>query len=396
MTVQNTVPSARPFQDEAEVLQRTAESLDLLRENAAHTDEEGRLPEENITRLHELGLLSLLQPTEYGGAQLDLQTTTKVQVAMATACASTSWVAGLSNVGSYLLALFPRRAQDEVWGADPTARTTATLSPAGAKKPEVLNDGSWKISGAWRYASGSSYSSWAAVAVPVDGEDGAEAWFALVPMSELTIQRSWDVAGMRGTESNTLIAEDVIVPPHRRVSYAAAMSGYGDRPHPDGLYRTPFGPIFGLSIAATPVGLAKAALELARETAPVRQIPYEGIVQADAPTVQTLLGNAAVLVDSAEMHLMRSARDADEAAQAGVVLDEFLQARSLADQVAATRYATEAIRKIIRAQLSGSFADTNPMQRMWRDCETAASHYAFAELHIEKYGKTLLGRASGS
>jgi alkylation response protein AidB-like acyl-CoA dehydrogenase len=40
----------------------------------------------------------------------------------------------------------------------------------------------------------------------------------LIPMADLVIDRSWDVAGMRGTGSHSVVAEDVLVPAARVVS----------------------------------------------------------------------------------------------------------------------------------------------------------------------------------
>ena len=54
----------------------------------------------------------------------------------------------------------------------------------------------------------------------------------LMPMSELSIEDTWFVAGMKGTGSNTVVAEDVFVPEHRYMSMTAAFQGiYADRAH---------------------------------------------------------------------------------------------------------------------------------------------------------------------
>ena len=59
----------------------------------------------------------------------------------------------------------------------------------------------------------------AGLGVMLPGKDGddTQATFAqaVVPIDELTIDKTWDTAGLRGTGSHTLIAEDLFVPAER-------------------------------------------------------------------------------------------------------------------------------------------------------------------------------------
>lgn len=375
-----------------DLVSRVAAIAPLLSANATRTEEEGRIPEENLDALREAGLLSLGRPARYHGLEGDLRTLLEVQMAIAEHCGSTSWVAGLGNVGSFLIGLFPAEAQEDVWASDENHRVAVVVSPAGSSVTEV--DGGWRISGKWRYASGSEHAQWAVVGVsPPAGNGEPDIGLALVPMSAARIEQTWNVTGLCGTGSNTIVLDEVFVPRHRQLSFGAAMMGIAPTPydtdeHP--LYRTPFSAVFNLCIAATPIGLAKAAVKLASETASKRIIPIVGVRQSDAPSVQLIMARAACTTDSAEFHLLRAADAADEAATSGLRQSLLEMARGDADRVMAGRYAVESVRSTMQAQMSSVHDKANPMQRIWRDCEMAASHFVFADLHLEAYGKMLL------
>ena len=67
---------------------------------------------------------------------------------------------------------------------------------------------------------------------------------ALMPMSELTIEDTWFVAGMKGTGSNTIVAKDVFVPEHRFLPYPAAFGGSYRTEHTDEIvYRVALVPV---------------------------------------------------------------------------------------------------------------------------------------------------------
>lgn len=54
---------------------------------------------------------------------------------------------------------------------------------------------------------------WAALVVGiVEGDEPVAGGLALVPISELRIERTWRAAGLQGTGSHTLVADDVFVP----------------------------------------------------------------------------------------------------------------------------------------------------------------------------------------
>ena len=78
-------------------------------------------------------------------------------------------------------------------------------------------DGGWRVTGKWYYNSGSWHATWAALGIPITDEAGevVDQGMALIPRTDLDLEDTWFVAGMKSSGSNCLIAEDVFVPEHR-------------------------------------------------------------------------------------------------------------------------------------------------------------------------------------
>lgn len=180
----------------------------------------------------------------------------------------------LTNVCAWFTCLFSGRAQQDVWGADPHVRVCGVFAPKATSRRE---EGGQRVSGSWGYASGCLHSQWAVLGIPVmdDAGEQVDQGLALIPLSDLRIDDTWFVARMKGTGSNTLIAEDVFVPDHRIISVPAALDNeYATEFKDEALYRSSFGRVAALVLAGPQVGMARAAVNLVTEKAPKRRIAY--------------------------------------------------------------------------------------------------------------------------
>jgi alkylation response protein AidB-like acyl-CoA dehydrogenase len=100
-----------------------------------------------------------------------------------------------------------------------------------------------------------------------------------------------------------------------------------------------------------------------------------------------------MLIDTAHLHAYRAADDIDEAAARGTYPDYLTRARVRADTGWAVDHILKAINILLSAHGAGSFADSNPLQRIWRDSSVAARHaIVLPVVGYEVYGKALLGR----
>ena len=89
--------------------------LPKIRERATATDADRCVPEATIEALFEADLFSLMTPRTFGGRELGIETLVRVTTEIAGACGSTGWVYGVLAGHSWLLNLFPIKAQQEVF-----------------------------------------------------------------------------------------------------------------------------------------------------------------------------------------------------------------------------------------------------------------------------------------
>lgn len=388
-------PSATAEERElrADLVGRAAKLVPQLAANAQRTEDDRRVVEENITAIEEAGLFSIMQPKRFGGLQVDFRTKLEVTGELARGCGSTAWTTSLMNVCAWFTGLWGEQAQNDVWGEHPANRIAGVFAPTATAERV---DGGFVVTGKWGWASGCLHSQWALVGIPLLDGDGAmqDQGLVLIPMTELTVEDTWFVTGMKGTGSNTLVADAVFVPEHRYISVLKMIQGEVATPFRDeALYRAPFVPGAAIILAGPQLGLAQAALELVLAKAPKRGISYTFYdSQSEAPIVQLAVARAASLIDSAHLHAYRACADIDEAALQGRFPDYVERARVRMDTGQSIVLAREAIRELVTAHGASSFADASPMQRIWRDSEVASRHaVANPEISAEVYGQALLG-----
>jgi alkylation response protein AidB-like acyl-CoA dehydrogenase len=377
----------------AELIARATEIRPVLEQQAEKTEALRRLPDEIVASLKETGLCRLMVPARFGGYETSIRTYLDVIAELGRGCGSTAWVASLINVCAWLAALFPDHAQQDVWGGNRDAWVAGSLAPHGDAKPV---DGGWRVTGRWPWASGCLHAQWAACGIHMNNAQGETVNFglSLMPMSDLTIEDTWFMAGMKGTGSNTIVARDVFVPEHRFLPYPAAFAGTYRTEHvEETVYRVALIPVTILILAGSQLGLAQAALDHVIGKAPGRGITHTNFGrQSESTGFQILVAEAALKIDSARLHVQRAADDLDAYAAARRHPDVTARARVRADTALAAKYCREAVEQLMSAHGTSSLADSNRMQQIWRDVHVASRH-AITEwqINLEVYGKALLG-----
>ncbi len=384
--------TAAPSRDE--LVGRARSLAPLLKRNAAEGEQARRVTQESIDALADAGLFKLTVPKRYGGYETSLATMLDVCAEVGAADGGTSWVVTLLNAGAWMTSLFPVRAQDDVFGASPEARVSGVVTPTSSS---VRVDGGYRVSGRWYYNSGSWHADWAVLGIPLTDTRGdvVDQGIALIPRSDTDLQETWFVAGMRSSGSNCLIAEDVFVPEYRTMSVSAAIEGDypSERLADEPLYRSAFVSMLALTLIGPQLGLGRAALELVRDKAALKPISHTFFDrQQDSTGFQLQLAKAAMMIDTARLHAERAARDIDDAAARGESPDYATRARVRADAGYAAEHITGAIDILLSAHGAASFAESNPLQRLWRDSATGARHAILAPIvAYEIYGKVLAG-----
>ncbi|WP_087643464.1 acyl-CoA dehydrogenase family protein [Caballeronia choica] len=387
------IPRRNEMSPDLKGLVKRAQGLQpLLFKNAPDSDRNRRASEENIEAIADAGLFKLMLPKRYGGYEGTMRSHLEVTAALGEACGGTSWVTSLINGSAWIISLFPEQAQDDVYGANPDARVSGVFTPTMQVRRVA---GGLVMSGKWYFSSGSLHSQWAILGCAERDENGAlkAQYLALVPMSELTVEDTWFTTGMRGSGSNCIVGSDVFVPDHRLLDIMAAVRGEYPTPFKDEVaYRAAFGPVSSLLLIGPQLGLGRAALKHVIEKAPQRAIAYTSFTrQTDSTVFQMQVAEAALKIDSAHLRAFRAADEIDDSARLNVFPDYLTRTRVRADAGVVVSDITDALNTLIFAHGAGSFAEASPVQRWWRDSNTAARHaIVLPAIGAELYGKALL------
>ncbi|WP_454852502.1 acyl-CoA dehydrogenase family protein [Promicromonospora soli] len=359
-------------------LDAARKTVPTLLANAARTERELTPAPDSVAAVRAAGLFALSVPRAAGGHEADLHTLVEVLAELGRGCPSTAWVVGLNaaNKGVARL-LLPDAAQDTVL-ADPDAVVCASaVMSQGSSAVRV--PGGVRISGRWAMASGSELASLAIIGAPLpDGATPAPA-MTLVPVADLSVERTWNAAGLAGTSSHTLVAEDVFVP-DRFVSFPDA-DGPGRTIPPELMFTG------GLATLAPMIGATCGARDLVATAVAGSRAPYMTTYArvADSPLGRYWFTEAMRRTDSA---MRRTVRVAD-------ILDELPAGRQLpvaermelrVELSTAARECREAMELLLDLHGASGFADDNPLQRFWRDVAVGTRHpfftpYILAEDH---------------
>ncbi len=383
-------PASVPTHDD--LVTRAAGLREALWADAPEADRRRRLTEHCITKISDAGLTRLMTARRFDGFETDARTVLDVVTELGRGCGSSAWVTAVYNSGNFMVGQFPDEARSDIWAGNPGARVALVLAPPKASVEKT--DGGIVMTGTWGYASGSLHGDWIGLVVPVPAEDTPVPHLVLVPMSDLTVKDTWLVTGMRGTGSNTVVADQVFVPQHRMLPYRPLVDGERFTDHPDEiLYRTSVSGVLQVFLLGAMIGEAQAALSYVLEKAAGRAIASSTYAsQTESVAFQIDVADAATMIDTAQLHAIRVADTVDRSARLGEQLDIPARARLRMDAAHSVRTCREAVDLLMTAHGTSAFAEFNPLQRIWRDVSMGSRHGGFgARIPQEVYGRAMLG-----
>jgi 3-hydroxy-9,10-secoandrosta-1,3,5(10)-triene-9,17-dione monooxygenase len=388
-----TTGPAIPTGEEGQRLVAAARALaPALRESALEAERLGRLPDEVARAVHEAGFFGLHVPTALGGAGASIGTAVAVYEELARGSGAAAWCAMLLSSGGLVASRLSSPGRSELWAEDPRAGVCASVSLDGTARPVP---GGLRVSGTWTPLSGIHHARWvfAPVVVTDDREESEQALAVLLPVREVRVQRTWHVAGMAATGSDTAVADDVFVPAVRTAPLADLLGGpavHVDEP----LSTVDVHSASAVGAGALLVGMGRAALEqvlTALGRGETGGVPTRAGAR-DVPGVRLDVATAARLVDTAGLHLARATADVDGAVADRRPLDPPTRARVRADVATISTSTREAIGHLLDAGGSRSFGADEALQRIWRDVEVVSRHPVLAPgVNLDVYARSLLG-----
>ena len=357
---------------------------------ASEWDEEQHFPRELFTAMGELGLLGVVIPEEYGGAELGyvdyvliLEEIGSVDggVGLGVAAHNSLCTNHLYQFGSEELKrkYLPMLASGRWIGAWGLTEPEAGSDAGGTRTTAVRDGDEWVLNGSKNFITHASKGNCCVlVARTAKGTDHHGISAFLVPFDRPGVGpgKKENKLGMRASDTSSLILEDCRIP-----------SGYLLGELGEGFIQAMKILDGGrISIAALSLGIARGALDAAVDYAPVRQ--QFGRPLSRFQTIRNKLADMATEVDAARLLTMRAA-DSKDAGRPTTL--ESAMAKLYASEVA-VRTSEEAI------QIHGGYGYTKdyPVERAWRDSKLCTIGEGTSEIQRLVIAREVLRRVKDS
>lgn len=360
------------------VLESVEERAEEIKALAESNEKLGRLDDAAAKLLRDTGVIRMLQPAKYGGAEAHPRDFAEAVMRIASLDGSTGWVAGIVGVHPWEMAMCDAGVQEEIWGADHDTWIASPYAPMGVLRPV---DGGYIFNGRWQFSSGTDHCDWIFLGAFMGDTDGnrlmpPQNYHVILPRSDYEIvEDSWNVVGLCGTGSKDIIVKDAFIPANRVIPFSKFMDG--SQPREAGLtnptYHIPFTTAFPLGITSAVIGIAEGALaaHLAYQRT---RVQVTGTKVTDDPYVLSVIGAAAEEIKASRTAMLDNVSRFYDAAAAGREISFADRAASRRTQVAAAWRSVRAMDEVVARSGGNGLRLDNPIQRFWRDGHMGLAH----------------------
>ncbi|HIE86842.1 MAG TPA: hypothetical protein EYG52_02785 [Pseudomonadales bacterium] len=385
-----------------EVHRARLNKIEAMRADIEKGGDEGqelrRLTDETVDKLNEAGFFRFTLPEALGGENSSSMETIEILEHLAAIDASVAWNVMLGSEINAMAAggMDPDLAK-EVYLDNPGVIMCGGGGPGGAPaRAERQSDGSIKISGQTTFISGCHNADWCFMGAPLMKGDELEldlsglpifnVWF--LPRDQWEIVDTWDTAGLRGSGSHDVKADEAVIP--------AKFAGVGlwsvPAHYPNPVFRMPTGLRLAFNKAAIALGIAKGALETFADIAQNKIPMLSSSTLATRGSAQYRMGFSHAKYRACRAFLM----EAMEAVEAELTGNDILPgAQTTQDARLAAIHAGNECMELV--DLLHATAGTtamrmhSPLERKLRDAHGTASHRWIAHPLYEDLGSILLG-----
>ena len=365
----------------------------LIRRHADQTERERQLAPTVTQALVEAGLFRLLLPRALGGFEIDPVSCARLVEEIASHDSAAGWAMQAGNMGGWWAARLPGEGVKEIYGRNPSAVMAAAFHPP--QQAREAADG-YRITGRAPLASNVHQSEWlflTAIVFDATGPrmvDGVPEIIAAIPRTtEVEIVDTWHSLGMRGTDSDDVVMNDVFVPRARTFPLAPEFepSPYHQGP----LYRFPGIAAASFTIAPVALAVARGAITevgslVERKTAFGFQRPLR-----DRTTVQANLARAEGMLRAARLlyyDTLTAAWARTEAGEPNTLVHKADLQLAASHLAATAAEVTDMMHRI--AGTTGVYA-RSPLERHLRDIQTLRHHGFMSENRFEAVGQVYCG-----
>lgn len=372
------------------LLELTGKLADRFAGRADVVDREGVFPFENFNDLKEAGYLALTIPKEYGGKEISLYDFLLILERLGQGDASTAL--GLGWHLGILMDLSERREWDENTFQklcheviesktliNRAATEPATGSPTRGGRPETTatkNGNQWIINGRKTFTTMAPGLDYAIVTASIKDSDEVGGFLVPCQHEGVHVENTWDTLGMRGTRSDDLILDNVVLSKDALV----------EKIESDPKKKSPSGWL--LHIPACYLGVAVAAknyaVKFAKEFKP-NSLP--GPIK-DVPHVQQKIGEMELELLKAQTLLYSSAERWDREPEAR----RDMQPELAAVKTVATNAAVTIVDLAMRLVGGRSLSRSTPLERYYRDVRAGIHNPPSDDITLSVLAKAALSR----
>ncbi|MBQ1026026.1 acyl-CoA dehydrogenase family protein [Micromonospora sp. C95] len=361
--------------------------------DAPTADLDGRPAAKSLELLRTADWPGLPVPSEFQGRGATLQECCAGQLRLATADPALAIAVNMHLFSVGLMVEHWRRRTDVSWllleaiAAQRRLLASAFAEPnlGGSVSRSTLlarpaPDG-YLVSGTKRPCSLAAEADLVSFQVEMDTGRGRDVMVALLPTNApgLTVQRSWDALGMRGSGSDTLVFTDCHVP-EELVFYRAPAGDEDDDVLAAGVVW------FSLTASACYLGVARAAVSAARQLLARGVLHHLGVERARVPSYQGVVGAqvASLLTLEAACAQLAGQLDAGVAPQAVLPACLAVKQQTMDVVPAAVGALAEACGGVAYSRLA-------PLERLWRDAQAVRFHPPTRLPTLQYLGRSALG-----
>ncbi|MFJ4689042.1 acyl-CoA dehydrogenase family protein [Streptomyces sp. NPDC088789] len=354
-------------------LGRLDEVSAALAARAADHDRTGAFPRASLQLVHEAGLLTAGVDPRYGGPGGSFTDITRILLALGRGDPSVALIAGMTIVPHLLQTRSPWPEELYLRVLAESARRPTLLNHARAE-PEMGSStrgplpattarrtgNGWSLSGRKRYVTGAEGLSYFLVWAATDEPQPRVGTF-IVPASAPGIETvpTWNPLGMRATGSHEVVFTDVEIP----ADHVHELAPPGAGPAPGTLP----GSVTLLLSSALYLGVARAAQSAVHTFAHERTPSALGRPLATTGRFERGAGEIETLLTSAEQLIFGVAGRVDRG-------EPVRGLDALASKVVVVRHVTTAVETGLRLLGNPGLARENPLERHFRDIQSAGVH----------------------
>jgi 3-hydroxy-9,10-secoandrosta-1,3,5(10)-triene-9,17-dione monooxygenase len=380
---------------EAALIDRARELAPALRERAATAEAMRRIPDATHAAFRDAGFYRVFQPARYGGLEARYGLHTLLAAEAARGCASSGWALSVTACHAWILGMFARDAQDEVWGEDPARAVASSFLGVGPKlAPEK---GGIRLSGRWRFSSNVDHCGAAILLAMLPGPGGPAPKFLLVHRDQYAIEDTWRTVGLAATGSNDIVIADALVPPHRILDVTATRDGSapGAAANAHHLYRLPLFACLPHSLIGAALGAAQGAVDQIVADLGGRA-SVANVRLAEQQTIQARIAEAAAELEAASALLEVDRARMHELGRAQQMPDDAMRQRYRLNVGYAAKLTVQAVERLMPVVGGRGLELHNGFQRAWRDVHAVAQHIALVwDVQALNYAAQRLGLAGG-